>query len=519
MTTYEELQAEITALKAQTKGLSEKNEKLQKLNDWYMQQLKLNRKKMFGSSSEKGEYAGMDQLMFFNEAEAERTPINPEPTIETITYKRKKKKGSREKLFEQLPVEIIEYTLPEEEQNCPKCGNALHIMSKEIRKELKIVPAKVSVIEHVSYVYACRNCDKNDTQTPVITAVAPKALVAKSFVSPSVMAYIMSQKFVNAMPLYRQEQELKRLGVLLSRQTLSNWMVKGAALLQPLADKMKEELLEKEVLHADETTLEVLCEPDRPAQTNPYMWLYRTSGCDKPIVLYDYQKGRSGRYAKDYLQGFSGYLHTDGWGGYHQLEPEVTLCGCWSHAKRKFNEALEVCTDKSTANPQVIGLAYCQKLFEVEKMAEGKPFNERLKIRLEQSEPIVEDFYRWVEKQRGKTLPQSLLGKALQYAINQKKYLLSFLKDGRIEMSNNRAERSIKPFVIGRKNWLFCNTPGGAKSSAVIYSIVETAKENGLNPYEYLKFVFEQLQTKQSVYISDLLPWSDKTPQSCKLKN
>jgi len=518
MPTIKELQAEIAALKAQAKERDESIAKLQKLNDWYIQQLKLSRKKMFGSSSEKGEYAGMEQLNLFNEAEAERAALAPEPTVETITYKRKKKKGSREKLLAELPVEVIEYILPENEQSCPKCGNALHVMSKEIRRELKIVPAKVSVIEHVSYVYACRNCDKNDTQTSVITADAPKALVAKSLVSPSFMAYIMNQKFVNAMPLYRQEQELKRLGVMLSRQTLSNWMIKGANLLQPLADKMKEEMLKKDVLHADETTLEVLCEPDRPAQTNSYMWVYKTSGCDVPIVLYDYREGRSGRFAKEYLQGFKGYLHTDGWGGYHQLEPNVTLCGCWAHARRKFNEALEVCISKSADSPEAIGLAYCQKLFETEKASEGKPYEERLKIRLKQSQLIAEEFYLWVEKQQDKTLPQSLLGKALQYAQNQKKYLLAFLKDGRIELSNNRAERSIKPFVIGRKNWLFCNTPGGAKSSAVIYSIVETAKENGLNPYGYLKFVFEQLQTNQAD-VSDLLPWSDKIPQICRLKN
>jgi Transposase and inactivated derivatives len=519
MPTIQELQAEITALKAQATKRDEDIQKLQKLNDWYAQQLKLNRKKMFGSSSEKGEYAGMEQLNFFNEAEAERGVLNPEPTVETITYKRNKKKGSREKLLEQLPVEVIEYTLPENEQNCPKCGNALHVMSKEIRKELKIVPAKVSVIEHVSYVYACRNCDKNDVETPIITASAPKALIAKSLVSPSVMAYIMNQKFVNAMPLYRQEQELKRMGVLLSRQTLSNWMIKGSSLLKPLMDTMKAELLKKDILHADETTLEVLCEPDRPAQTNSYMWVYRTSGCDIPIVLYDYQQGRSGRFAKKYLQGFKGYLHTDGWGGYHQLQPEVTLCGCWAHARRKFNEALEVCTDKSSDSPEALGLSYCQKLFNIEKMAEGKLYDERYDIRQEQSTSVIEEFYAWIEKQQDKTLPQSLLGKALQYAQNQKKHLLSFLKDGRIELSNNRAERSIKPFVIGRKNWLFCNTPGGAKSSALLYSLVETAKENNLNPYEYLNFVFEQIQANPAANLSDLLPWSDKIRQSCRIKN
>ena len=331
-----DLAAENESLKVIIKERDEHIQELEKLNEWYEKQLKLNRKRMFGTSSEKSEYTGVEQLNFFNEAEAEHAAINPEPTIETITYKRKKQKGGREEKLAQLPVEIIEYTLPQAEQSCPKCGEPLHVMSKEVRKELKIVPAKVSVIEHVSYVYACRNCEKKDTETPVITAEAPKALIPKSLVSPTVMAYIMNQKFVNALPLYRQEQELKRMKVNLSRQTLANWMIQGSNLLQPLADKMKEELLQKEVLHADETTLEVLCEPGRPAQANSYMWVYRTSGCHIPIILYDYREGRSGNFAKEYLKGFKGYLHTDGWGGYHKLEEDgISLCGCWAHYPRR----------------------------------------------------------------------------------------------------------------------------------------------------------------------------------------
>lgn len=502
MLTYEQLLAENEALK-------QDNAKLEKLNKWYEEQLKLNRKKLFGASSERSD---MDQLNLFNEAESEAQPISPEPTIEEITYKRKKQKGGREKLLADLPVETIEYTV--EDTACPKCANELHIMSKEIRKELKIVPAKVSVVEHISFVYSCRNCEKTDTETPVITATSPKALVPKSLVSPSVMAYIMNQKFVNALPLYRQEQEFKRMDVSLSRQNLSNWMIRGANILKPLANKMKEIMLSKDVLHADETTLEVLCEPGRPAQTTSYMWLYRTSGCDEPIVIYDYQEGRSGIYAKSFLNGFKGYLHTDGWGGYHRLEPDIILCGCWAHARRKFDEALAGQSTNSTAS---IGIAYCNKLFEIEREIAEKSTEEKFAVRQEKSKAVTEEFYAWIDDQITKVLPKSLIGTALQYALNQKKYLLSFLKDGRIELSNNRAERSIKPFVIGRKNWLFCNTPNGAASSAIIYSIIETAKENGLKPLEYLTFVFEQFQKNEDIEV--LLPWSNSIPESCKLKN
>ena len=505
MLTYEQILAE-------NKALSQEIEKLQKLNKWYEEQLKLNRKKMFGSSSERSD---MDQLNFFNEPESEEQPISLEPTIEEITYKRKKQKGSREKLLADLPIETIEYTV--EDTNCPKCNNELHVMTKEIRKELKIIPAKVSVVEHVSYVYSCRYCEKTDTQTPVITAPSPKALIAKSLVSPSVMAYIMNQKFVNAMPLYRQEQEFKRMDVLLSRQNLSNWMIKGASILKPLINKMKEIMLAKDVLHADETTLEVLCEPGRAAQATSYMWLYRTSGCDEPIVIYDYQEGRSGIYAKNFLNGFKGYLHTDGWGGYHRLEPDITLCGCWAHARRKFDEALASQLTKDQGSISSIGIAYCNKLFEIEREIAGESTKIKFAVRQEKSKVVAEDFFAWAGDRIGKVLPKSLIGTALQYALNQKKYLLSFLKDGRIELSNNRAERSIKPFVIGRKNWLFCNTPNGAASSAIIYSIIETAKENNLKSLEYLTFVFEQFQYNQD--IETLLPWSNLIPENCKIKS
>ncbi|MGL5512291.1 MAG: IS66 family transposase, partial [Sporomusa sp.] len=282
---------------------------------------------------------------------------------------------------------------------------------------------------------------------------------------------------------------------------------------------LKQELLTRSVLHADETTVEVLCEPGRPAQADSYMWVYRTSGdTNRSIVLYDYQEGRSGQFAKNYLSGFTGYLHTDGWNGYHKLEAAgITLCGCWAHARRKFNEALVGAGTKQADSPEGIGLAYCNQLFAVEKKAEQMTPEDRHELRQKESKPILEAFYQWVEAYWTNTLPQSLLGKALKYAQNQQKYLLAFLSDGRIELSNNRAERSIKPFVIGRKNWLFCNTPGGAKSSAAIYSLIQTAMENGLNPQAYIEYVFKQIQRRNDSDIGKMLPWSEEIPESCKI--
>jgi transposase len=305
------LKEENEALKSQLLKKEEKIQSLEKLNDWYIEQLKLKNKEKFGSSSEKADENQLSFFDLFNEAETLKEPIMVEPTEETIIPEHKRKKAKRGSSLSNLPVETIEYQLSEEEKVCDICGNALTEMKKEVRKELKVVPAKVSIIEHITYVYSCRACDKEGTGGFIKKASSPKALVSKSMVSASMMSFILNQKFTNAMPLYRQEQEFNRLGIALSRQNLSNWTLKGAALLKPLVSELKESLLAEELLHADETTLQVLNEPGREATTKSYMWLYRTSSdSDKPVILYDYTMGRSGSYAMNFLKNWQGkYLH------------------------------------------------------------------------------------------------------------------------------------------------------------------------------------------------------------------
>jgi transposase len=439
------------------------------------------------------------------------------------SHKRKKKRSFDEK-YGDLPAEEVVYDISDKEKICEKCGSEMTFMKYEIRRELKIIPAKITVVEHKKAVYVCKECDKNGIEASFKTAEATPALIEKSLVSPSLMAHIMYQKFCNAMPLYRQEQDLKRMGIQFSRQTMANWVISGAKLLQPLYEKMHEILLAENILHADETPLEVLCEPNRPAVMKSYMWLYRTGKhADKPIVLYDYKEGRSGDYAKKFLTGFSGYLHCDGYSGYNKLE-NTKRVGCWAHVRRKFLEALEAQSDKtdfSTIAGQ--GFLYIEKLFSLEHIDSKKPLEcsklslaDISEIREKQSKKLVSEFFSWAESEYEKNLPQSLVGKALSYAINQKSTLIAFLKNSKLELTNNRAERSIKPFVIGRKNWLFCNTPGGANSSAIVYSIIETAKENNLKPYDYLVWLFEKIRSGDDV--ETLLPWSDDLPKSLKLK-
>ena len=426
-------------------------------------------------------------------------------------------------MLEDLPVETVEYRLPAEEQICSCCGGPLHEMSTEVRQELKIIPAQVSVVKHVRYVYACRQCEQKETSTPVVTAPMPAPVLKGSVASPSAMAFITTQKYVYGMPLYRQEQQFSRMGLELSRQTQANWMLYASnRWLNPLPERMHEQMLKHDILHADETTLKVPHEPGRAAELQSYIWIYRTGRDGPTIVLYEYQPTRAGSHPREFLLGFKGYLYVDGYSGYHGI-PDVTLVGCWAHARRKFDEALKTLpADKRSAEvASREGLEFCNRLFAVERDLEDTTSDERYQARLERSRPVLDAFSAWLHDQSVKALPKSAFGQAVAYCLNQWDKLEAFMQDGRLEISNNRSERSIKPVVIGRKNWLFANTPRGAEASAVIYSIAETAKENGLNPFAYLCHLFERLPNidlEDPSAIDELLPYSTSLPDSCRIR-
>jgi transposase len=515
--TIEEYQNKCALLEQQ---VAELNAKVK----WFEEQYHLSQKQRFGSSSER---TSQEQINLFNEAESEAKPeAKPEleePTVETITYKRRKKVGHRETMLKDLPVETIEYRLPVEEQVCSCCNGNLHEMSTQVRQEIKIVPAQASVVKHVRFIYSCRRCEREDIQTPIVTASMPAPVLPGSIVSPSAIAHIMIQKYVDGMPLYRQEQQLSRLGIDISRQAMANWMIQGSdRWLRSLYDRMHEHLLKQDILHADETTLQVLREPGRSAQSTSYMWLYRTGREGPPIILYDYQTTRASKHPRQFLTGFKGYLHVDGYAGYNNL-PDITLVGCLAHARRKFDEALKALPKQEPNAPVAAkeGLEFCNKLFAIERQLHDVLPEERHKLRLERSRPIMEAFLAWLKIQKPRVLPKSAFGQAITYCLNQWNKLEVFLQDGRLELDNNRSERSIKPFVIGRKNFLFSNTPKGAKASATIYSIVESAKENGLNPFKYLQFLFERMPNtdiKDNAILDELLPWSDTLPSEYKMK-
>jgi transposase len=494
---------------------------LEALVKYYEGQLRLAARKQFGTSSEKSVHP--EQLVLFDEAENTADRKAPEPTLEQITYTRKKTVGKREEDLSSLPVETVEHELTENERICPECGDLLHVMGKETRRELTIIPAQVKVTEHVRFVYSCRNCEKTAESTPILKAPMPRPVIKGSIASPSAVAHIMHEKYVTGTPLYRQEAEWQRQGVSLSRQTMANWIIKGAEdWLKPLYERMRGILLANDVLYADETVLQVLNEPGKKAKTNSYMWLYRTGGAKTPIVLYEYQPTRSSAHPRRFLAGWQGYLHTDGYAGYNAVQ-NVILVGCWAHMRRKFVEALTSLeaashTGSHTAshagsNAQK-GLDYCDRLFALEREFADLTDADRFKARHERSLPVAEKFFTWVADLGA--LPKSALGTAATYAFGQRQRLMNVYLDGRLELSNNRAERSIKPFVIGRKNWLFCCSAKGANASAVVYSIIETAKENQLSPFEYLKFLFETLPNLTSDALDELLPWSSALPDRCK---
>lgn len=510
----EKLQIENSQLKQQNKQLIETVKLLEDA-------IRLARHKKFGASSEKTPID--EQINWFNEAEIESGNADKEPSFEEITYKRRKKKGHRDEMFKDIPVERIEYTLPESELTC-NCGGELHEIRKEVQREIKIIPAKVVAVENVIAVYGCRNCEKTGTSTTIKTAPTPRRALPGSPASASVIAYVMNEKFVKSVPLYRQEKEWERMDINISRQSMANWMILASEKwLKYLYDRMREYLIKRDILHADETPLQVLNEPGKSAESKSYMWLYRTGREGPAIVLYQYQTTRAGKHPKKFLEGFSGYLQTDGYDGYSGIH-NIVLMGCWAHARRYFTDALKSMPKDNVSGTALAeqGFEFCNRLYSIEKNLRDATTEERYEGRLKFSKPVLDEFQIWLNTNASKTLPGFGVGKAIKYCRNQWENLTAFLLDGQLEIDNNRSERSIKPFVIGRKNWLFCNSQKGANSSATIYSVIETAKENNLKPFEYLTYLFEKMPNidiEDKNALDELLPWSENLPDCCRKQN
>ena len=490
--------------------------------------VKLNNHKKYGKSGDSVKYPeGYEQLSFFNEAEKYGRKDDKEPGIDTAVKapKKPKEKGKRDNDFKGLPVNVIEYTIPDEELDCPVCGGGLHDMKVEVTRCLRLVPAHFEVDEHRRHVYSCRGCEKNQGEgdkIPFIRAEMPELPIPGSFASPELIAAIINSKYTNHNPLSRIESEFGRKdSVLISRQTMSNWMLKVSENhFSRIHNRMREVLLSLEVLHADETWVKVVYEDGRLSKSKSYMWTYCSGVYDKPIVYYEYHRTRAAEAADEFLKDYRGYLHTDGYQVYHGLKPWIIVIGCLSHIKRKFTDAIKSFTEEEKKTTCCYrGQEYCDLLFELEKKFIDLAPEERYEKRLMQLKPIMEAFNAWLGDMFLKSVPDSPAYKAIQYALNQWPYFENVLLDGRLEITNNLIERSIRPFTQGRKNWYTMKTARGAQDSAVLYSVIQTAIENDLKVYDYLVYVLKEMPSidfnKNPELIDKFVPWSDELPAIC----
>ena len=508
--------------------LEEQKKELEFLNAMLSDRLTLAQKKRFGASSEK--YAeGYTQLGLFNEAEQEADPNAPEPDLEEVhpsPYKRKKRSGKKEEDLSSFETtEVIEYKLTGEDRYCPDCNTKYKVVTKETVKRLKFVPARFEAVEEVTYVYSCPKCGamKRPEKTP--------SLLKGSIATPSLVAGIMNAKYVNGMPLARQEREFARYDLNLSTKTMANWIIQCAdRYLQPLYERMKEELLQSGYLHGDETRIQVIDEPDQKGSTRNWMWVYLTdehSGSPQ-MVLFQYERTRAGYHPREFLgDQFGGYFTCDGYQAYHSLPEKITVTGCMAHARRRFEEALTV-LKKDFTNEQLKettayqAMARIGMLYKIEEMIRDKSPAERYEERQKQAKPLLEAFFEWLHSLEDSVDRSSLIGEAVLYALNQETYLKRYLDDGHLSIDNLAAERALKNFATGRRNWLFAKSIRGAQASAIVYSITETAMLNGLKPYHYLTYVLEQMKDlgpfPGKKAIQELLPWSASLPADCHSK-
>ncbi len=463
------------------------------------EQLNLALARRYAASSEKTP----DQIRLFDEAEVEAQAVMPSEDDEITVPEHTRKKRGRKTLPESLPRIDVIHVLADDERTCPHDGKPLTEIGEVTSEQLDIIPAKIQVIRHIRKQYAC-SCGQC-----IKTAPLPAQPIPKSMASPGLLAHITVSKYQDALPLYRQETILKRIGVELPRATLANWMIQAGSLIQPIINLLRDRLLAYDILQMDETTVQVLKEPGKTAQSKSYLWVQRGGPPDRPVVLYDYDPGRGAGVPKRLLDGFKGYLQTDGYDGYNAAVAVngLTHLGCMAHARRKFSEAVMAQGKNKKRGKAHRGLALIQKLYRVEKQARTLTPEERYDHRYRHARSILDELRTWLDEALPQVPPTSATGKALNYLNNEWDKLIRYLDDGRLAIDNNGAENAIRPFVVGRKNWLFSASVKGVKASANLYSLIETAKANGLEPYEYLRRVFTELPQADSVEaIEALLP-------------
>ena len=508
-----QLPDEVDLLKSLVADQLARNEQLSAQNQHYkaqiltlQEQLNLALARRYAASSEK---ISPDQYRLFDEAEAD-TEVEWEDD-QIIVPAHSRKKGGRKKLPESLPRVEVVHELSAADRICPHDGAILAEIGAVTSEQLDIVPAKIQVIRHIRKQYACKcgQCIK--------TAALPKQPIPKSMAAPGLLAHIAVSKYQDALPLYRQETILRRIGIDLPRVTLANWMIQAGTLIQPLINLLRERLLEYDIIQMDETTVQVLKEPGKRAQSKSYIWVQRGGPPDQPVVLYDYDPGRSAAVPKRLLGDYKGYLQADGYDGYNAVVAAngLTRLGCMAHARRKFTDAIKAQGRNKKRGQADRGLALIRKLYRIERQARQLKPPERYARRQKHARPVFDELRTWLEVTLPQIAPSSATGQALNYLHNEWDRLIRYLDDGRLEIDNNLAENAIRPFVTGRKNWLFSVSVKGVKASANLYSLIECAKINGLEPYAYLRYVFTELPQADTVEaIEALLPGDLKKDQN-----
>ncbi len=510
-------------LEKQTQELHDLNQKMQKM----LEQLALNNRTRFGRSSEKMEdtaqisFIEVDgTIVFFNEAEAVCDLESPEPESLEKESRKKKSKGKKAADLSGLEVEVVPHYLSEKELIDEFGENGWKQLPDMISTHYRFIPAQVKVEEHHIGVYASKKDDH------MIKAPHPKSLLHGSLVSPSLAAAIMNGKYVNAVPLYRLEQEFIRYGLTIPRKNMANWMIRlSEEYLAILYDYLHEKLYQYHVIQADETP--VLVNKDgRKAGSKSWMWVYRTGYMyqDQTIILYNYQKTRNSTHPYEFLKDFDGICVTDGYQVYHSVEKKLknlTIAGCWVHGRRRVEQALKLIPEKLQKDSDAyLILKQIQAIYREEGKLRELSSEERLKQRQVVVQPLVDALFVYLKKNRNNVGTSTKLKDAYEYLISQEQYLRVFLTDGDVPMDNNASERAIRGFTIGRKNWQMIDTIQGADASAIIYSIAETAKANNLKPYNYFEYLLTELpkhldETDRS-FLEDLLPWSDKLPKDIR---
>lgn len=514
----------VDALTQKDKALADMQTRLDEMTE----ELKLLRKKLFGSSTEhmSNHYVNSDQLTIYPflgiEPEKEPEPVEVE-YIEIQGYtKSKKAKSTLKEQFSNIPVkQVFIDSLSDEDKLCPTCGTEMQPIGTEIiRREVIHVKPSMYMLEYVGTTYGCPVC--KDTEDPqfVKDNKAPAALIKGSYTSPSLASWILYEKFAKSVPFYRLEKSLEELGAKVSRTTMANWAIQCNSLyFKHLTDYFHRELLKRKYLMMDETPIQVLHEPGRTPESKSYVWLMR-SGNDglPPIIYYRYAPTRSGDVALELTDGIQPgtYLMCDGFSGYNKLK-DVRRCTCYAHIRRYFYEAIPAGHDRDITNPAVQGVMYCNKLFSYEnKYAERHYKPETIKKRrLKDEKPVIEAFLDWADKQV--VTGNSKFSKALTYFKNRRNDLMTYLEDGHCSLSNNWSENSIRPVTVGRKNWLFSSSVDGAEASMNIYTIIEMAKLHGLNRQKYLEYILEHRPSAEMTdeELSLLAPWNKDVQETC----